>query len=96
MAPEPVEFRTGLRFFGAPLFAMSAKGGWFCFFIFLVAITTKKKAGLNLSPARLLSKLCYDSVLVGCHPRAELLARLRSGRGRVELRRFRRTFERGC
>ncbi len=61
-----------------------------------MAITTnKKKAGLNLSPACLLSKLCYDAVLVGCYPRAELLARLRSGRSRVELRCFRRTFERG-
>src|SRR5580700_3363963 len=49
----------------------------------------RKKAELNLSPACLLSKLCYDAVLVGCHPRAELLARLRSGRCRMELCRFR-------
>jgi len=63
------------------------------FFVSLVAITTKqKKAGLNLSPARLLSKLCDDAVLVGCHPRAELLARLRNGR--MELRGFSRSFER--
>ena len=53
----------------------------------------RKKAGLNLSPARLLSKLCYDGVLVGCHARAQLLARLWNGR--MELRGFCRALERG-
>ena len=52
-----------------------------------------KKAGLNLSPACLLSKLCDDAVLVGCHARAVLLARLRNGRSRMELRGFSRAFE---
>jgi hypothetical protein len=42
----------------------------------------QKRRGLNLSPACLLSKLCDDAVLVGCHARAVLLARLRNGRSR--------------
>jgi hypothetical protein len=49
-------------FAGAPLFAVLAKGACvFRLFICLVAITTiNKKAGLNLSLACLLSKLCDD------------------------------------
>ena len=53
-----------------------------------------KKAELNLSPACLLSKLCYDAVSIGCHARTKLLL-TRLWNCRVELRRLGRTFERG-
>ena len=61
----------------------------------LIRPIRKKRAGLNLSPARLLSKLS-DAVLVGCHPqRLAFIPCLRNGRSlRMELRGLSGTFER--
>jgi hypothetical protein len=52
---------------GAPLFAVSAKGVLVLRF-FDRHYNQQKKAGLSLSPACLLSKLCDEVVLDGCHP----------------------------
>jgi hypothetical protein len=46
---------------------VSAKGGVLVLRFFGRHHNQQKKAGLNLSPARLLSKLCDEAVLVGCH-----------------------------
>ena len=42
----------------------------------------QKKAGLNLSAARLLSKLCDEAVLVGCQPSRSSCGRKVKARGK--------------
>jgi hypothetical protein len=56
-----------LDFSGAPLFAVSAKGGVLVLRFFGRHHNQQKKAGLNLRPGRPLSKICDAAVLVGCH-----------------------------
>jgi len=80
---HPFNSELALDFSGAPRFAVLAKGGCLGFFLWSPSQPIKK-AGLNFSPARLLSKLGDDAVLVGSYPpRLAFFARLGNGRSLV-------------
>jgi len=71
---HPLNSELALDFSGAPRFAVVAKGGCLGFFLWSPSQPIKK-AGLNLSPARLLSKLGDDAVISRLPPAAPCVPR---------------------